>query len=58
MQKFARRGLAKISELSQLEMMSSHTDCAASELAFRTATVKVRLDDFLGLIRMFSDSGS
>eukprot|EP00058_Branchiostoma_floridae_P024582 XP_002610072.1 hypothetical protein BRAFLDRAFT_125670 [Branchiostoma floridae] len=37
---FARRGLVKISELSQLESMSSAPQSAATEAAFRQATVK------------------
>ncbi|XP_078673131.1 cilia- and flagella-associated protein 54-like isoform X2 [Branchiostoma floridae x Branchiostoma belcheri] len=38
---FARRGLVKISELSQLESMSSAPQSAATEAAFRQATVKM-----------------
>ncbi|GFO44544.1 hypothetical protein PoB_007104900 [Plakobranchus ocellatus] len=42
-EKFARRGLTKISELSHLEGMSSNKDTAATEVSFRTATVRMAL---------------
>lgn len=38
---FARRGLAKINELSQLEHMSSSVETPQSEFAFRQATVRM-----------------
>ncbi|XP_069141650.1 cilia- and flagella-associated protein 54-like isoform X4 [Argopecten irradians] len=38
---FARRGLAKINELSRLESLSSSTETNQSEEAFRQATVKM-----------------
>ena len=41
LQTFARRGLCKIQELSQLESMSSSTDTPDREAAFRQATIKV-----------------
>ncbi|KAK3608116.1 hypothetical protein CHS0354_004771 [Potamilus streckersoni] len=40
---FARRGLSKISELSQLEVMSSAKDSPEREAAFRQATVKMAI---------------
>ncbi|XP_064604908.1 cilia- and flagella-associated protein 54-like isoform X2 [Liolophura sinensis] len=40
---FARRGLSKINELSQLENMSSGTENPQSELIFREATVKMAI---------------
>ncbi|RUS83829.1 hypothetical protein EGW08_008410, partial [Elysia chlorotica] len=42
-EKFARRGLTKISELSHLEGMSSNKDTASTEVSFRTATVRMAL---------------
>ncbi|XP_021355787.1 cilia- and flagella-associated protein 54-like isoform X2 [Mizuhopecten yessoensis] len=41
MNAFARRGLAKINELSRLESLSSSTETLESEDAFRQATVKM-----------------
>ena len=41
LQAFARRGLAKINELSNLESLSSSVETPLSEITFRTATVKV-----------------
>lgn len=41
LQSFARRGLSKIQELSQLESMSDAQDSPERELAFRQATIKV-----------------
>nr|XP_034306398.1 cilia- and flagella-associated protein 54 isoform X5 [Crassostrea gigas] len=38
---FARRGLAKINELSNLENLSSSVETPLSEITFRTATVKM-----------------
>ncbi|KAK7503699.1 hypothetical protein BaRGS_00005238, partial [Batillaria attramentaria] len=38
---FARRGLAKISELSQLESLSSSVQTPVSEYAFRQATIRM-----------------
>ncbi|KAK3792964.1 hypothetical protein RRG08_060658 [Elysia crispata] len=42
-EKFARRGLTKIRELSHLEGMSSNKDTASTEVSFRTATVRMAL---------------
>lgn len=42
-QAFARRGLAKINELSNLENLSSSIETPLSEITFRTATVKVMI---------------
>ena len=41
-QSFARRGLSKINELSQLETMSSSKNTPEREAAFRQATIKVK----------------
>jgi hypothetical protein len=41
-QGFARRGLAKINELSQLEHLSSSAMTPETEFAFRQATTRVR----------------
>ncbi|XP_062618793.1 cilia- and flagella-associated protein 54-like [Saccostrea cucullata] len=40
---FARRGLAKINELSNLENLSSSIETPLSEITFRTATVKMAI---------------
>ncbi|XP_078309886.1 cilia- and flagella-associated protein 54-like isoform X5 [Crassostrea virginica] len=40
---FARRGLAKINELSNLESLSSSVETPLSEITFRTATVKMAI---------------
>ncbi|CAL1546460.1 unnamed protein product [Lymnaea stagnalis] len=40
-EKFARRGLIKINELSKLELMSNSKDMGAKEIIFRTATVRM-----------------